>query len=323
MDRTERFYYIHQKLKGGLCLPMQHFLDALEVSRATFQRDMEYLRDRHGAPIVYDSFERGYRYDLSSAEAKRFELPGVWFSAEEMHALLSMHALVEDMGGGFLKDQLGVLRDRIAGLLGQDVDGFERLKQRIRVFSAGQRKSRTDAFGIVAEATVSRRRLRMHYSARTTGQTTEREVSPQRLIHYRGNWYLDAWCHTRNGPRAFSLDAIETASAIDETAVDIDFEELERTLGSAYGIFTGQRNQWAELRFSEEASRWIRDEIWHEDQQLIIDAEGRAVLKVPYGLEQELVMDVLRHGANVEVLNPESLRQRITGEVNRLHALYQ
>ena len=99
MERTERFYYIHRHLNDGACLPMQAFMDALEVSRATFQRDIEYLRDRYGAPIVYDPQAGGYRYAQGDADSPRFELPGLWFSAEEVHALLSMHALVEQMAG--------------------------------------------------------------------------------------------------------------------------------------------------------------------------------------------------------------------------------
>lgn len=323
MERTERFYYIHRRLSDGACLPMQTFLENLEVSRATFQRDIEYLRDRYGAPIVFDRDAGGYRYDQGDTESPRFELPGLWFSADEVHALLSMHALIEQMAGGFMQEQLASLRDRIAGLMGRDVDSFERLQTRIQVFPAGQRRARTDAFGTVAQAVVGRWRLSMRYGARTTGTSTDRQVSPQRLIHYRGNWYLDAWCHTRNGPRAFSLDAIESAHIQDEPAVDIDFEELERTLGSAYGIFTGKRSNWAVLRFNENASRWIADEIWHKDQKLSVDSTGRATLEVPYGLEQELVMDVLRHGANVEVLKPKGLRDRLKQEAEALAAIYR
>ena len=322
MERTERFYYIHNRLNSGKCLPMQAFLDALEVSRATFQRDIEYLRDRYGAPVVYDRDSGGYRYEASDGHGRRFELPGLWFNADEVHALLSMHALVEQMAGGFMQEQLASLRDRIAGLMGRDVDSFERLKSRIRVFPAGQRRARTDAFGTVAQAVIGRWRLAMRYGARTTGRSTEREVSPQRLIHYRGNWYLDAWCHTRDGPRAFSLDAIESARITEEAAVDIDVEDLERTLGSAYGIFTGKRSQWAVLRFNQNASRWIADEVWHADQKLSIDSTGCATLEVPYALEQELVMDVLRHGTNVEVLKPDALRARVVKEICSMAALY-
>jgi predicted DNA-binding transcriptional regulator YafY len=321
VERTERFYYIHRQLKSGKCLPMQHFLDALEVSRATFKRDVEYLRDRYGAPVVWDSMERGYRYSQAAGDPA-FELPGLWFSPDELHALMTMHALIEQMGGGFLSDQMAAVRDRVAGLLGGDEAGFQALRERVRIFSTGQRRAQADCLPVLARALVERRRLRMTYGARSTDEITEREVSPQRLIHYRGNWYLDAWCHVRKGPRAFAVDAVRAAVMTEAEAREVAVAELERSLGATYGIFSGRPAHWAELRFDTHTSRWIRDEIWHPQQQLRIDRQGRCVLRVPYARETELVMDILRHGAAVEVLSPKALRQRVAAEAGRLAALY-
>ena len=46
---------------------------------------------------------------------------------------------------------------------------------------------------------LMRRRLAIAYHGRERDATTVRKVSPQRLTHYRDNWYLDAWCHSRRG----------------------------------------------------------------------------------------------------------------------------
>jgi predicted DNA-binding transcriptional regulator YafY len=62
MDRTERFYKIEHLLTERGVVPVQVFLDALEVSLATFKRDIEYLRSRLHAPIVWDREAGGYRY---------------------------------------------------------------------------------------------------------------------------------------------------------------------------------------------------------------------------------------------------------------------
>lgn len=62
MDRTERFYRIDHLLNERRSVPIEVFLHELEVSRATFKRDLEYLRDRLNAPIVlWDRASRGYR----------------------------------------------------------------------------------------------------------------------------------------------------------------------------------------------------------------------------------------------------------------------
>jgi predicted DNA-binding transcriptional regulator YafY len=80
MERTERFYKIHLLLKQNKYVPVQRFLKELEVSRATFKRDIEYLRDRHHAPIAWDRENNGYCFTSPARHAPRYELPGLWFT---------------------------------------------------------------------------------------------------------------------------------------------------------------------------------------------------------------------------------------------------
>ena len=86
MDRTERFHLIDQMLCNQRIVTRAQFLQALEVSPATFKRDLEYLRDRLAAPIVWDPELRGYRYE-AGAELEQFQLPGLWFNTSEIQAL--------------------------------------------------------------------------------------------------------------------------------------------------------------------------------------------------------------------------------------------
>jgi len=110
MDRTERFYKIDSLLQGGKAVPVERMLRELEVSLATFKRDLEYMRDRFHAPIVWDREARGYHFAATAAartpgppgterlpvraEGPRFELPGLWFNASEIRALLTMQHAV-------------------------------------------------------------------------------------------------------------------------------------------------------------------------------------------------------------------------------------
>ena len=99
MDRLERFYRIDQLLQERDTVPRQRFLDELEVSHATFKRDLEYMRDRFIAPIVWDADAEGYRYGKSDP-GPRFALPGLWFSEREAFALVMMEHLLSSLGQG-------------------------------------------------------------------------------------------------------------------------------------------------------------------------------------------------------------------------------
>lgn len=86
MDRSERFYKIDQMLAARGLVPIGDFLAELNVSSATFKRDLEYLRDRLNAPILWDRDAGGYRYDHKGQNGPTFALPGIWFNASETHA---------------------------------------------------------------------------------------------------------------------------------------------------------------------------------------------------------------------------------------------
>jgi predicted DNA-binding transcriptional regulator YafY len=128
-------------------------------------------------------------------------------------------------------------------------------------------------------------------------------------VHYRDNWYLDAWCHWRRALRSFAVDAVRAAQVLDKPAIDIGARQLDAALGEGYGIFAGRKLQWAELRFTPERARWVAAERWHPKQKGRFDADGSYRLRLPYADPRELVMDILRHVPEVEVIGPAALRE--------------
>ncbi|HIM71245.1 MAG TPA: WYL domain-containing protein, partial [Gammaproteobacteria bacterium] len=175
----------------------------------------------------------------------------------------------------------------------------------------------------LSHALLRRRRLRIQHLNRRTAERTRRVVSPQRLAHYRDNWYLDSWCHLRKDLRSFAVDAIEAAELLpDDHAKDVSETKLDRVLGTGYGIFSGEHARNAVLRFSPSAARWVSQEQWHSRQEGCFDEAGYYQLTVPYTNATELVMDILRHGPNVEVLQPISLRQHVEDQLAETTRLY-
>lgn len=168
-----------------------------------------------------------------------------------------------------------------------------------------------------------RRRLTMRYHGRVRDRVTERSVSPQRLVYYRDNWYLDGWCHDAEGLRSFSIDRIQSADIDTVAATDMDPQSLDAMLGSGYGIFSGTAGQTAVLRFSAAAARWVADEQWHPDQAGEWRDDGCFELRVPYAASEELLRDVLAYGPEVEVIAPASLRKAAAQRLARAAAIYE
>ena len=321
MDRTERFHLIDQMLCNQRVVTRAQFLDALEVSPATFKRDLEYLRDRLAAPIVWDRERRGYCYEQGEG-GEQFQLPGLWFNTSEIQALLSMDALLENLQPGVLSNHIEPLRSRIRMLLDDGDHSVDEIARRIRIIPLAAKAYSSEYFQDLCQALLSRKCVDMTYYSRPTDSSSERRVSPQRLIYYRDNWYLDAWCHLRSGLRSFSIDAIKVLNITSETAIEVDAQELNRELESGYGIFSGAKTRKAVLRFSPEIARWVSRETWHPDQQSEYDDQGYYVLRVPYSQDTELVMDILKHGSEVEVLQPSELRERVRQRIEAMQDLY-
>ena len=329
MDRTERFYKIDQLITERRVVPFQTFIDNLEVSPATIKRDLEYLRNRLNAPITWDRAAGGYRYEKSDTPAgSQFELPGLWFNASEIHALLTMQHLLATLDqGGLLGPHIQPLMARLNGLLGTADNTVEEVRKRVRIVGVGARHMQLHHFEQVGSALLRRKRLFITYRARGSNQVTEREVSPQRLVHYKENWYLDAFCHLRRELRSFAVDAILRAELLEEPAKNISEKTLDEVLGAGYGIFSGKKVQWAKLKFSAERARWVAFEQWHPRQKGKFEVDGpdrgSYVLEVPYSDDRELIMDILKHGPAVEVLGPPSLRERVVGQLRQAAALYE
>ncbi|MBL8330022.1 MAG: YafY family transcriptional regulator [Rubrivivax sp.] len=329
MDRTERLYQIERLIRHRGQVSFAALQEALEVSRATLWRDIEYLRSRLGAPIEYDRFANGYRFasPAGAARGQAHELPGMWFSERELYSLLMAHQLLAELDSdGLLSRHLQPLLERIHALLADgspdEAAGPPALTQRVRIISAARRPVAARCFERVGEALMKRQRLHLRYLTRGRGESGEREVSPQRLVHHRNTWYLDAWCHRVQALRRFSLDAIEEAALLPARAHELALATVRAQMDAGYGIYAGGRRRWARLRFAPQAARWISREQWHPEQQGHWREDGSWELRLPYVNQTELVMDLLRQGPEVTVLAPASLREAVRERLSAALALY-
>jgi predicted DNA-binding transcriptional regulator YafY len=317
MNRTERIYKIQSLLTTRKAVPITDFLKALEVSRATFRRDLEYLRDRLNAPIVWDRDCDGYRLESDGKEEAVNSLPGLWLSDREILSLLTITQLLSTFEpNSIVSNQIAPIKKRLQKMLESGCVAADELSARVRVLPLARRPVNEEIFSAVADALLMRQRLEIGHLNKGTNKETTRQVSPQQLIYYRDNWYLDAFCHDKDDLRSFALDGINEAKKLESAAVSLPQAVLKETFEDTYGIFVGKRKKIAKLRFTPFRARWVSKEIWHPDQKASFDADGNYLLEIPYGDERELILDILRQGAECEVLAPEPLRASV---VQRLH----
>lgn len=288
----------------------------LEISEATLKRDLDFLRDRLGCPLEWDRTQRGWVIQDDLARAGTFELPGVWFDSSEVVALLTMLHLLEGVQPGLLQDHVAPLKTRLRSMLAEGTTATHAIEHKLRLIHFAPRKVEPKHFQLIASGLLDGKRLDLEYWNRGRKESTRRIISPQQLVHYRENWILDAWCHSKNALRSFALDAIQSVRLLEECAITVSSREMEEHFRSGYGIFAGQAEHRASLKFTPERAQWVGKETWHHNQTSAYLEDGSYVLEVPYSNDQELIMDLLRHSPEVEVLGPPELRSKLHTVLN-------
>jgi len=322
LDKFDRIFHLHAILAARKTpIPLEDLTARLECSKATLYRAITFLKDRLHAPVEFDTEIGGFRY----ADAKgvgAFELPGLWFTPAELQALAVMQRLLKDVGGGLLTEHLGPLSKRLDDLTRHRRLNLGEAASRLR-FPAIASRPAGPAFQTVASATLQRKKVWIEYHARSSDEHSERTVSPQRVTHYRESWYLDAWDDGKAELRSFAIDRILKLTLLNERAVDIPESELDAHYASSYGIFGGKADKLAVLRFTKERARWVADEVWHPEQQGKRLDNGSYELRIPYCHHFELVMDILRHGPHVLVIEPQSLVDEVKSQLSQALGRYQ
>ena len=308
MSEIARLYRYRSLLFNRRVVSAAALIQELEISPATFKRDLAKLRDQLHIPIVFDRDAGGYRLEQGSSAS---ELPGLWFSQDEILALVTIQQMLSQLELGLLGAKLKPMQNRLTELMEKHGLSSKDIAKRIRIVHAGKRRVKAKEFEAVAAATVARKRLKITHFNRQSGKTVEREVSPQRLVHYRDNWYVDGWCHLRDDLRNFSIDAIAKLEVLDTSAKEVSTRGIDEALGAGYGIFGGTPSAWAVLKFTKERARWVERETWHPLQESLTEPDGSYVLSVPYSDDREILGDIMRFGADVQVLEPKELRSKV------------
>ena len=296
MDKFDRIFQLHNVLSGRrTAIPAEELMARLECSKATLHRTINALRSRYAPAPSSDPGHRlrparpvvqPHRTAGAGTDAKAGAGRGRWPARGTFRALgqapRAAHAAPAAEPG----------RSRRAAAL--------------------SRAGRPSRGHLRVSATL---RTWIEYHARSTDERTERTVSPQRIVHYRETWYLDAWDDSRDALRSFATDRVLRATVLEDDALDVPDEQMDEHYTTAYGIFGGKADKMAVLRFTPERARWVADERWHPDQEGTWLPDGCFCLSVPYRQSRELVMDILRHGSGVEVLSPRELVEEVRAEL--------
>jgi len=318
MDKFDRSQHIYRLLRNNKYpVSLAKLAEQLECDERTVIRNIHTMQN-YGAPIEYNRKLRGWHY--ADDETNRFELPGIWLTADELQSLSLLINILDDFGPTSLKKELGPIEREINKLLsarGIQPNAFRKL---IKILPISHKQLPNRSFQQISEALLKEKQLDISYES-YNHKKTERRITPQALIHYRENWYLDAWCHLRNDLRTFSVARINQITPNKKRGKKITEEQRQAHFAESYGIFSGQPKHIATLRFLPQIAREIAQQQWHPKQAGEWDGDDY-LLSIPYADDRELIQDILRHSPNVFVEKPAALRKKVQAKLQAALGLF-
>lgn len=306
----ERFVWFDNEVRRERYPNATRLGEQFEIAPKTAQRSIDHFRDRLLAPLEYDQSHKGYYYTDPT-----FQLPVIRISEEELLALLISRKLITEASAGSLADELGSVSKRLSSLLAANLPGRARPEDAFSFRWKNISPTDPQVFKVVTSALLQGKLLSFCYYSPSSSNCTMRTVEPHHMVNYMGNWHLIAYCQLRNDWRDFVLGRM-TLCNVEGTAFQIrEKEEWQPFLQNTFGIFQNRKSFNVVLRFTPERSRWIKGEIWHEEQTEEVQEDGSLVRTIPASHEAEIMMEILKHGSHVEVLEPKWLREKVIQEM--------
>jgi predicted DNA-binding transcriptional regulator YafY len=309
MSLLERVFYFHQQILKDKFPNSTSIAEQFEVSIPTSKRDINYLRDRLLAPLVFNSSKNGYHYGQEGFNLPFEDSPKIVF------LLAMLGKLAEEAGLGKLKE-VRQLETRLSKMISADyskvMDSLE--VQRIEVESIDH-----TIFETVIESLVSGKLLLIEYRA-VGGEEHSRSVAPVKIINYQGRWYLLSYCMLRKDDRLFHMSRIQKA-CVQKELIPEEVLARPRAEHRSFGIFQSSPQYTAKILFTSTAAELVRNQRWHADQKMEITEDGIR-LELPVGDDREILLKVLQYGAMARVLSPKRLIERVKEEVDKMHAAY-
>ena len=316
--KYERFTWFHGRIKGGAYPNARTLAERFEISPRTAQRDIEFVKERLGAPLKYCPQHKGYEYDDG-----HFELPGHWISEENTVALALAVRLASTVPDGKVKQGLSTLLGGVLAKLPGGTPCLADVAEKISVKNTEYAKAPGPLFSRILEALLPDRPLAITYFSPHTRETSERIVHPLHLLMYMGNWHLIAYCRRRRGLRDFMISRIRSAApGPHHTVKPVLKASVKAYLRRHFGIMQGNRAVQVVLRFSPDVAPWVREQIWHPRQRSQAHAGGGLTLSFPVADLREIKRRVLFYGAGVKVLAPKELARDVAHEARRIEKIY-
>jgi hypothetical protein len=292
----KRYLYIIDRLRSRPCsfVELQEYVIRklenkdinadFEYAVRTFERDKKDILTLFGVSILYNRKDKNYSIDEEEIEDQSI--------TRMMDAFSIHHALQE---GNKLSQSVFLEKRKSLGT--EHIQGIIHAIQNLYVLKFTHKKHWEDF-------------------------TTQREVRPIAVKESQQRWYLVAWDKKDERIKTFGLDRISDLKITDIKFKPISYS-VEKEYQNAFGVETYGAVQKIVLEFSWQQGNYIKSFPLHESQRILEENGETVLLEIHIHTTNDIVMELLKYGSNVKVLEPVSLQNEMKKRILEIIKLYQ
>jgi len=311
--------WFHNQVKTGMYPNAGILAEKFEMSSKTAQRDIEFMRDRLSAPLVYVSEKKGYAY-----QEKAYELPGLWINEQELAALFIASRLASTIPDRKLKSSFKSFLGQVVSFRTFNTPfSLDELGARISVKNIEYARVDETTFQKVVDALFYEKALKIDYYSPHKDEATRRVIYPLHLLQYMGSWHAISHCSLRNELRDFALARIRFVEPASEARCpEFSPDAIKEYIRKNFGLISSDARIEVCLKFSADIVPWVSEQIWHPEQKQAIRPDGSLCLTFTVGDLREVKREILKYGAQAEVLYPDELRKEVRDEIKKMAKIY-
>lgn len=135
-------------------------------------------------------------------------------------------------------------------------------------------------FQQIINSLIEEQPIEITYYSLHKKEETKRTIKPLHLLCYMGRWHLIAYCDNKKDIRDFALSRVKSIKkSSKKISVNEKMLEIKTYLRQSFGLFAGDNQSEVCLKFSQDISDWIKEQIWHEAQEITENED--AVVEIP------------------------------------------
>ena len=210
--------------------------------------------------------------------------------------------------------------------------GKERLSGRVSVedIPSGHRHLTS-----IMEAMTENCEIVIGYHKYTSEETSTYTLRPYAVKEFAKRWYLVGYCIERDAMRVYGLDRIMELEITDKKfRMPKDFD-VDRLFATSFGIYIPEnKGQTIVFRTTAKEANFLRDLPIHESQRELTKSEVRRLVpeedansrNVYFEIfvcpNEALIMEFCKHGARLEIVAPDTVREAVASELRRAALQY-